>query len=70
MVLIRDEIAGDAAAGKIFGNKDSFWKLLGILESRKFKISLVLGLVFLKVCLNVSILSQVNIDTHELHECK
>ena len=29
MILIRDEIAG-AAAGKIFGNKDSFWKFLGI----------------------------------------
>ena len=29
MRLIRDEIPG-AAAGKIFGNKDSFWKLLGI----------------------------------------
>ena len=29
MRLIRDEIAG-AAAGKFFGNKDSFWKLLGI----------------------------------------
>ena len=67
MRLIRDEIAG-AAAGKIFGNKNSFWKLFGIKKIQDK--SWVLGLVFLKVCLNVSILSQVNIDTHELHECK
>ena len=67
MRLIRDEIAG-VAAGKIFGNKDSFWKLLGI---KKIQDTSCLGFsFFLKVCLNVSILSQVNIDTHELHECK
>ena len=44
MILIRDEIAG-AAADKIFGNKDSFWKLLGI---KKIQDKLSLGFSFFK----------------------
>ena len=46
MRLIRDEIAG-AAAGKIFGNKDSFWKLLGIKKIQD-KSCLGLGFSFFK----------------------
>ena len=45
MRLIRDEIAG-AAAGKIFGNKDSFWKLLGIKKIQDKSWVVVLGLFF------------------------
>ena len=44
MILIRDEIAG-AAADKIFGNKDSFWKLLGI---KKIQDKSCLGFSFFK----------------------
>ena len=44
MRLIRDEIPG-AAAGKIFGNKDSFWKFLGI---KKIQDKSSLGFSFFK----------------------